>query len=82
MESNGRTMLGNISYNTIFDELKEESVLPKTCRFRQKKYLNNIIEQLHRFIKKLIKNNQWFQSFKTAKRIIAGFEIMNMYLIS
>lgn len=53
-------------------------LLPKTCRFKQKKYLNNIIEQSHRFIKKLIKNNQWFQSFKTVKRTIAGFEIMNM----
>jgi len=68
----------NPAYPVAFDELKAEGVLPKTCRFRQKKYLNNIVEQSHRFIKRLIKNNQWFQYFNTAKNTIAGFEIMNM----
>jgi transposase-like protein len=68
----------NKAYPPAFDELKSEGILPKACRFRQKKYLNNIIEQSHRFIKRLIKNNHWFQTFKTAKNTIAGYEIINM----
>ena len=68
----------NKAYPPAFDELKKEGIIPELTNFRQKKYLNNIIEQSHRFIKRLIKNNQWFQSFKTAKRTIAGFEIINM----
>jgi transposase-like protein len=68
----------NKAYPPAFDELKSEGIILESTTFRQKKYLNNIIEQSHRFIKKLIKNNQWFQLFKTAKRTIAGFEIMNM----
>ena len=68
----------NPAYPIAFDELKAEGTIPKACRFRQKKYLNNIVEQSHRFIKRLMKNNQWFQYFKTAKNTIAGYEIMNM----
>lgn len=68
----------NKAYPGAFDELKEEGILPKSCRFRQKRYLNNIVEQSHRFIKRLIKNNHWFQYFNTAKNTIAGYEIMNM----
>jgi len=28
--------------------------------------------------KRLIKNNQWFQHFNTARNTISGYEIMNM----
>ncbi len=68
----------NPAYPVAFDELKAERTIPKACRFRQKKYLNNIVEQSHRFIKRLIKNNHWFQYFNTAKNTITGYEIMNM----
>ena len=68
----------NPAYPAAFYELKSEGVIPKSTKFRQKKYLNNIVEQSHRFIKRLVKNNHWFQYFNTAKNTIAGYEIMNM----
>jgi len=45
---------------------------------RQNKYLNNRIEQEHRFIKWLVKPVRGFKSFKTARRTIKGYEIMHM----
>ena len=44
----------------------------------QVKYLNNLIEQDHRFIKRLTKPGMGFFSFETAWRTLQGFEIMNM----
>ena len=35
----------NKAYPPAFDELKAEGIIPKSTKFRQKKYLNNIIEQ-------------------------------------
>ena len=68
----------NRAYPPAVEELKREGLIPKDCKLRQKKYLNNIVEQSHRFIKRLVKNNHWFQTFTTAKKTIAGYEIMNM----
>jgi IS6 family transposase len=45
---------------------------------RQVKYLNNLIEQDHRFIKRLVKPGMGFFSFETARRTLQGFEMMNM----
>ena len=45
---------------------------------RQNKYLNNIVEQDHRAIKRLVKPGMGFGSFNTARRTIRGYEIMNM----
>ena len=44
---------------------------------RQNKYLNNIVEQDHRAIKKLVNSRLSFQSFYTAIRTIIGYETMN-----
>jgi transposase, IS6 family len=41
------------------------------------KYLNNLIEQDHRFIKRLTKPGMGFFSFETAWRTLQGYEIMN-----
>ena len=41
---------------------------------RKNKYLNNIIEQDHRFIKKLTKPMLGFKSFRSAKITISGIE--------
>jgi transposase, IS6 family len=46
--------------------------------YRQVKYLNNLIEQDHRFIKRLTKPGMGFFSFETAWRTLQGFEMMNM----
>jgi transposase, IS6 family len=58
--------------------LKAERVLPDTCELRQRKYLNNLIEQDHRFIKRLVKLGMGFFSFETAWRTLQGYEAMNM----
>ncbi|MBP2658041.1 MAG: transposase family protein [Firmicutes bacterium] len=40
------------------------------------KFLNNIIEQDHRFIKRKIRSILGFKSLETAKKTICGIEIM------
>ncbi len=68
----------NAAYPKAIDELKAEEELPKQVKLRQKKYLNNIVEQDHRGIKRLVKLGMGFKSFNTARRTIKGYEIMNM----
>ena len=67
----------NAAYRIAIEELKQEEVLSTECELRQKKYLNNIIEQDHRFPKKLAKYKLYFQYFYTAWRTLRGYEIMN-----
>ncbi|WP_042867844.1 DDE-type integrase/transposase/recombinase, partial [Bacillus cereus] len=43
-----------------------------------KKYLNNIIEQDHRSIKKRIRNMLGLKALQTATKMIAGIEAMHM----
>ena len=45
---------------------------------RQCKYLNNIVEQDHRFIKNKVWPTLGFKSFRTAAATIAGIELMQM----
>ncbi|RZJ91978.1 MAG: IS6 family transposase [Chryseobacterium sp.] len=47
-------------------------------KIRQCKYLNNIVEQDHRFIKWRIQNGLGFKSFESAKRTLGGIEVVNM----
>jgi transposase, IS6 family len=42
------------------------------------KYLNNIVEQDHRRVKRLICPGLGFGSFWTARRTLAGYEVMAM----
>ena len=44
----------------------------------QVKYLNNIIEQDHRFIKKIPRPMQTFKSFNSAAATLAGIEVAHM----
>jgi transposase-like protein len=66
------------AYPTAFDELQQDGFLDSTCTLRQIKYLNNMIEQEHRFIKRLTRPGLGFASFYTARRTLAGYEIMNL----
>jgi transposase, IS6 family len=59
-------------------ELKAEGHLAEAGELRQVKYLNNLIEQDHRCIKRLTKPGMGFFSFETAWRTLQGYEIMNM----
>jgi len=45
---------------------------------RQSKYLNNIVEQDHRAIKRRVRPMMGFKSFWAARRILAGIETMHM----
>jgi transposase, IS6 family len=45
---------------------------------RQSKYLNNLVEQDHRFIKRLVKPGMGFFSFETAWRTLQGYEAMHI----
>ena len=68
----------NAAYPDAFATSQDEQVLPKDCRLRRVKYLNNIIEQDHRFVKKKVRASQSFRSFHTAERTLEGIEAMNM----
>nr|WP_285290734.1 MULTISPECIES: DDE-type integrase/transposase/recombinase [unclassified Bacillus (in: firmicutes)] len=48
------------------------------CTRTQQKYLNNIIEQDHRFIKKRVRSMLGLKSLRTAKKILSGMEAMHM----
>jgi putative transposase len=45
---------------------------------RQVKYLNNIVKQYHRAIKRVTRPMLNFKSFQTAKSVLAGIELMHM----
>ena len=45
---------------------------------RPVKYLNNIVEQDHRFIKKVTQPGLGFQSIQTAAKTISGIEVMHI----
>ena len=68
----------NAAYPPAIDELKEENKIPNETEVRQIKYLNNIVEQDHRAIKRITKPMMGFQSFKTANRTLKGIEAMHM----
>ena len=45
---------------------------------RQIKYLNNIVEQDHRAVKRITKPMMGFKSFRAAYNVLAGIELMHM----
>ncbi len=68
----------NAAYPRALKELKEEEIIPESCELRQVKYLNNIVEQDHRFIKRLVKPGMGFFACETAWRTRQGYEVLNM----
>jgi transposase-like protein len=68
----------NAAYPEAFATSQQEKVLPYDCKLRRVKYLNNIIEQDHRFIKKRVRACLGYRSFDTAERTLQGVEAMNM----
>jgi transposase-like protein len=58
----------NPAYPPAINELKNDKILPKNVGIRQIKYLNNIIEQDHRSIKRIVNPMLGFQSFQSADR--------------
>ena len=68
------------SYPEAFATSVKEKVLPSDCKLRRVKYLNNIIEQDHRFIRRRWRAMQCFRSFHTAERTLEGIEAAHMRL--
>jgi putative transposase len=54
------------------------AVLISFVEILQVKYLNNLIEQDHRFIKKMTKHITGFKAFHSAKATLDGFETAHM----
>ena len=65
-------------YGSAIAGMKEEGTLHRRCRHRPVQYLNNILEQDHRAIKRRVKAKQNFREFRAARRTIEGYEAMHM----
>jgi IS6 family transposase len=68
----------NPAFPKAVTEIKDDGELWRRSRLRQVKYLNNIVEQDHRRIKRLTRPGLGFGGFWTARRTLAGFEAMAM----
>jgi transposase, IS6 family len=68
----------NPTYIGAVRDLKHEKLLPEKCKRRPSQYMNNIIEQDHRFMKRRIRPGLGFFSYSTAWNTIRGFEAMHM----
>src|SRR5215207_852938 len=66
------------AYPEAFAAAVREKVLPTDCKLRCVKYLNNVIEQDHRAIRRRWRAAQGFRSFHTAERTIEGIEALHM----
>ncbi|EOP81047.1 transposase [Bacillus cereus HuB4-4] len=64
------TVDGDKAYPVAILKLKNEKSIPHGMPIRMKQYLNNIIEQDHRFIKKRIRNMLGFKSWRTAIKMV------------
>jgi transposase-like protein len=58
------------------DELNAQREIP--IKIRQVKYLNNIVEQDHRAVKRITRPMLGFKSFRSAQAVVAGIELMHM----
>ena len=58
--------------------MKTEKKIPIGIQIRQVKYLNKIVEQDYRFIKKRARSMLGLKSFRTAKSILSVIGAMHM----
>jgi putative transposase len=58
--------------------VNRRAVSVKKIKIRQCKYLNNIVEQDHRNVKRRISITTGFKEFESAQRTLAGIEIVNI----
>lgn len=66
------------AYPIAIETLKKEKKMAAAIQTRQLKYLNNIVEQDHSFIKRRIRSMLGFKSFQTVVSILSGVEAMHM----
>jgi transposase, IS6 family len=65
-------------YGAAIAAVKAEGTLRRRCRHRPVQYLNSILEQDHRAIKRRVKAKQSFREFQAGRRTIEGYEAMPM----
>jgi transposase, IS6 family len=68
----------NPAYPAAVRALKAEGTLPRRVRLRQCRYLNNVVEQDHRLVKKRVWLAKGYGSFQSAWRTLQGVEAINM----
>ena len=68
---------GHPAYSRTIAELKSSGELGRRYRCRPSPYLNNIIEQDHRLIKKRIAASLGFRSVDGALQTVAGYQGMH-----
>jgi transposase-like protein len=72
------TVNKNSAYPRAVADMKKAGKIWRFSRLRQIKFLNNIVEQDHRRIKRLVRPGLGFGNLRTARRTLAGFEAMAM----
>ena len=68
----------NPAYPAAAEALKAEGTLPRCVLLRQCKYLNHVIEQDHRIVKKRVWLAKGYGSFHSAWRTLQGIETVHM----
>ena len=68
----------NPAYPAAIRALKQDGTLPQRVRLRQCKYLNNVIEQDHRLVKKRAWLAKGYNTFQSAWRTLEGIQTVNM----
>ncbi len=68
----------NPAYPRAVEELKANGTVHRRCRLRQCKYLNNVVEQSHRHVKRRTWLAKGYGSLPTAWRTLRGIEAMEM----
>ena len=68
----------NAAHPAAIEALQADETIEKKTELRQKKYMNNVIDQDHRNIKRIVKPMMGFKSFNSARRTLSGIEAMNM----
>jgi len=68
----------NPAYPAAVRALKAEGTLPRRVRLRQCRYLNNVVEQDHRLVKRRVWLAKGYGSFQSAWRTLQGIETLHM----
>ena len=80
--NNGKPRIVNIdksgANSSAILTVNKRSLSTKKIKIRKVKYLNNIIEQDHRRIKRRIRIMTGFKEFESAKRTLSGIEVVSI----
>jgi len=80
--NNGKPRIVNIdksgANSSAILTVNKRSLSSKKIKIRKVKYLNNIIEQDHRRIKRRIRIMTGFKEFESAQRTLSGIEVVNI----